>query len=68
MKASLNDLYQRLSLTEKESEEIVVAPKKLQADVLCGGKCLIMQLLTVQHYNKDVFKSTTRKAWMLVRA
>lgn len=66
METSLNDLYQCLLLTTKENEEVVLAPEQLQDAVLCGGKCLIMQLLTVRHYNKDVFKNTLRKAWHLV--
>ncbi|XP_040998212.1 uncharacterized protein LOC121244266 [Juglans microcarpa x Juglans regia] len=65
MDDSIQDLYQRLSLTKKESEEIVVVPEQLQDSIIGGDKCLIMKLFTDKHYNKDVFKSTMRKALRL---
>lgn len=67
MDDSLDDLYLHLSLTEQENEEVVTEPEKLEDAILYGGKFLIMNLLTKRHFNKDVFKSTMRKAWHLVR-
>lgn len=67
MELSLHDLYQRLSLTKKETEEVVVAPETLQTAVICGGKCQILHFLTMCHYNKMVFKNMMRKTWRLVR-
>ncbi|KAF5459758.1 hypothetical protein F2P56_019678 [Juglans regia] len=65
MEDSLHDLYQRLALTETKNIEVVLEPGKLADALLSGGKCLIMKLFTAKHYNKEVFKSTLRKAWPL---
>lgn len=61
MEENLNELYTRLTLTEKETNEVVVESKKSEDAILSGGKCLILKLLTEKHYNKKIFKTTMRK-------
>ncbi|KAF5464529.1 hypothetical protein F2P56_014601 [Juglans regia] len=66
MEDSLQNLYQRLSLTEKENEEVVVEPEKLADEFVSSGRCLILKLFTERHYHREIFKGTMRKAWHLV--
>ncbi|XP_042964598.1 uncharacterized protein LOC122298810 [Carya illinoinensis] len=67
MGVNLEEMYKNLSLTEAESEEIIVDVGKLQDAVLSRGKCLVVKLLTHRHYNREAFKHTMRRAWRPVR-
>lgn len=56
-------LCQHLSMTEIESEEILMK-RNLVDDVVARGKnCLFAKLLTEKHYNREAFKFTMRRAW-----
>ncbi|KAF5469007.1 hypothetical protein F2P56_013112 [Juglans regia] len=63
----LEEQYASLSLTEKESEEVVVDINHVEEVLSSGENCLIMQLLTRKHYNHEVFKQTMRKVWRTVK-
>lgn len=67
MEVNLEAMYKKLSLMETESEEILVDVWRLQDAVFCGGKCLLVKLITQCHYNREAFKSTMRRAWRPVR-
>ncbi|KAF5463985.1 hypothetical protein F2P56_014103 [Juglans regia] len=67
MTDSLGKKYASLSLTEKESEEVVVEINQVEEVLYRGENCLIMQLLTRKHYNHEVFKQTMRKVWRTVK-
>lgn len=60
---NLEVLYQKLSLTEQEEEEIHADVQKLEDAVVRNGKCLVLRLLSEISYNKEAFKQTMRKAW-----
>lgn len=67
MDDNLDEMYKRLSLTEREEAEVVVESGKLEGITLCGGKGLIMTLLTEKHFNREAFKMTMRRAWRPVK-
>ncbi|XP_042988686.1 uncharacterized protein LOC122316216 [Carya illinoinensis] len=67
MEADLDDLYQRLSLTEQENEAVVVESGDLEESSLCNGKGLVLSLFTEKHFNREAFKVTMKRAWRLVR-
>lgn len=56
-------LYTKLSLTKKESEDVVVEMENLDVVLPCGGKCLFMKLFTEKYFNKEAFKGTMQKVW-----
>ncbi|KAF5463102.1 hypothetical protein F2P56_019045 [Juglans regia] len=63
MEDDLHVLYTKMSLTEEESEDVVVDTGDLE-DVLPSGECcLFMKLFTEKYFNKKAFKGTMRKVW-----
>lgn len=64
----LGKLYEKLSLTEEECEEVVVEATRLE-DVIClGEKCLNLKLLTEWNYNREAFKQARRKIWHPIKS
>lgn len=63
MEDDLHILYTKMSLTEKESEYVVVDLDELANVLPCGEKCLFTKLYTDKYYNKEAFKGTMRKVW-----
>lgn len=68
MKEELGKLYEKLSLTEQEQEEIQVETSLLEDVISKGSKCLIIKLLMDRHYKKEVFKQTMKKIWRPVKS
>lgn len=63
MEENLEELCQRLSLSEQQQEEILVDTTLLESHKNRGEKCLIMSLLTDKNYNREAFKQIMRKIW-----
>lgn len=59
----LDNICERLKITDLENEEIVVE-FSLVAEVVDSGKnCLLLKLLTSKFYNCETFKATMRNMW-----
>ncbi|XP_042950312.1 uncharacterized protein LOC122282425 [Carya illinoinensis] len=63
MAEDLEFLYGKMSLIETEKEVVAVDDEIVQENLVRGKKCLIVQLLTTKHYNKEAFKQVLRKIW-----
>lgn len=61
------EMYQNLSLFEKERGELVVEPQDNESTVARRDKCLVVSLLIEKYYNRDAFKNTMRKIWQPVQ-
>lgn len=59
----LENLYSKLSLTEREKEEIEFDMKMMEEAVWKSGNCLVFRLLTKHPYNNIALKNTMRRAW-----
>lgn len=68
MANELEGLYGRLSLTESEEEATFVDTEVVRDIVLQGGKCLILQLLTLKKYNKVALKQMLWRVRRLVKS
>ncbi|XP_041021293.1 uncharacterized protein LOC121262766 [Juglans microcarpa x Juglans regia] len=63
MAEDLEGLYGRLSLTESEEEVVFVDEEVVRDTVRRGERCLIIQFLTLKHYNKEALKQMLRRIW-----
>ncbi|XP_042964587.1 uncharacterized protein LOC122298799 [Carya illinoinensis] len=66
MEDDLLVLYTKLSLTEKESEDVVIESENLEEVLPRGEKCLFMQLFTGKYFNWEAFKGMMRKIWRTI--
>lgn len=67
MNADVDEIYDQLSPTELEEEEIHVESSVLEEVLKKGSHCLIGKLHTNHPYNRETFKSTMRKIWRAVK-
>ncbi|CAI9758270.1 unnamed protein product [Fraxinus pennsylvanica] len=65
MAEDLENLYQRLTLTEGEDTEVFVERDTLEEASLRRERCLCSQLLTSRHYNKEALFNANGKRKVL---
>ncbi|XP_042958116.1 uncharacterized protein LOC122293664 [Carya illinoinensis] len=67
MADDLEGLYGHISLMESEEEVVFVDEAVVCDTVYRGEKCLIIQLLTMKHYNKEALKQMLRRIWRPIK-
>ncbi|KAF5445241.1 hypothetical protein F2P56_034307 [Juglans regia] len=63
MAEDITTLWDRLSLTEEESKDVVVKEGDIHATLERGRFCLIGKIITEKRVNRDAFKGTMLKIW-----
>lgn len=61
----VEELCERLTLTELEQEELLVEMSPLDEVLSRGNQCLVIKLCTRCPFNKEAFKAMLRKIWQL---
>lgn len=68
MEMEVEELCERFTLMKLEQEELVATMNPLSTMVSRGNHCLVIELCTSQHFNREAFKSTLRKIWQLAKS
>lgn len=60
-------ICKKLTSTELEEEEIMIDPKEFLELLDRGTNCLLLKLLSICHFNREVFKQMMQKIWHPVK-
>ena len=66
MKTGLEDLWNKLSLTEDEKSKVVIEKDWIEETTDARRNCLLGKLLTKRVLNLEVMRSVVYKVWKLV--
>lgn len=63
MAKELEELWKKLSFTEKEDESLVLGSSSTEAAKAIGKNCLVMKVLSPKSINIEVLRKNLRMVW-----